>query len=395
MLDLSAREARRIALAAQGFGGGPRRLGAAGKRVDARHLRAMVERVGAVQIDSVNVLVRSHKLPMFSRLGPYPRARLMELASRDRVLFEYWGHEASLLPVELQPLLRWRMERALHAAWGGMRRIATEQPAFVEAVYAEVAERGPFAASQLNGGSGNKGSWWGWGDGKRALEYLFWAGRLTSAGRRRSFERIYDLPERVLPRHVLDAPTPSDDDAKKALLLRSARALGVAATAELADYFRLDQKEAARLAAELAEDGALAPARVEGWPGQAWLDPNAAAPRRVNARALLSPLDSLLWHRPRVQRLFGTKVTFEVYTPSPKRIHGYYVLPFLLGDQIAGRVDLKADRKARTLLVQSAWLEPGHAAARVAVALREELALLASWLDLDHLQLTGRGDLAL
>ena len=392
VLSLSASEARRAALAAQGFSG--RRLGATGGRVDARHLIAAIDRIAVIQIDSVNVVCRSHELPLFSRLGPHPAARVRALYERDRKLFEYWAHEASLLPVELHPLLRWRMHAASNNAWGRMKTIARDKPGFVEGVLAEVAERGPLAASDLEDPTRVRGPWWSWGDAKVAIEYLFWSGQVTAAGRRSSFERLYDLPERVVPASVLAAPTPEPEAAKKTLLVRSARAIGVGAAPELADYFRINIVEARRLLAELAEDGALLPATVEGWREPAFAHPEVVVPGRVRPRALLSPLDSLIWHRPRTERLFGMKVRFEVYTPAPKRTHGYYVLPFLLGEHLVGRVDLKADRADATLRVKSAWRQRGHAEPRVAEALAAELGLLASHLGLERVVIDPVGDLA-
>jgi uncharacterized protein YcaQ len=382
-----------MALTAQGFGGG-RRLGAAGRRVDGRHIRAAIDRVAIIQLDSVNVVVRSHELPLYARLGPYPRRRVVEMTERDRELFEYWGHAASLMPVELEPLLRWRMERAREQAWNHVKSIVHERPGLIDEVLAEVASRGPLAASELSMGSGSTGPWWGWGDGKRAMELLFWSGAVAAAGRRPSFERLYDLPERVLPAAVLATPTPTEADAKRALIERSARALGVASVPELADYFRFGQADTKAAVAALEEDGVLEEVQVEGWPSRAWVHRDAELPGSVRAQALLSPLDSLVWHRKRAELLFGTKVRFEVYTPEPERIHGYYVLPFLLGERIVGRVDLKADRKVGTLLVQAAWLEPGHRAERVVPALARELVQFAGWLDLASVTVVGAGDLA-
>ncbi len=386
---LSSAEARRIALAAQGFCDPP----IAGVP-DRRALRRVLGRVGLLQMDSVNVLVRSHYLPLFSRLGPYP-VRLLESAAyrAPRELFEYWGHEASLLPVAAQPLLRWRMERAAHEAWGGVQRIQRERPGYVEAILDEVRRRGPLGAGDLEDERPRRaGPWWGWHDAKRAMEWLFWSGRVTTAGRR-GFERLYDLPERVLPAAVL-APTPSEEEAQRRLLRIASGALGVATERDLRDYFRLGVAEARARIAELVEAGDLVPVRVEGWRQQAYLDPAARLPRRVSARALLSPFDSLVWERDRAERLFGMQYRLEIYVPAPRRVHGYYVLPFLLGDTLVARVDLKADRAAGALRALATWAQDGWPAATVARELAGELRRMAGWLQLERVESADRGDLA-
>ena len=337
---------------------------------------------GLIQIDSVNVLSRAHYLPGFARLGPYEREALDRAAHyAPRRLFEYWGHEASLMPVELQPLLRWRMARAHDEAWGGMRRVARERPELLEEVLEQVRERGPLAARDLAEERPRpSGPWWDWSESKKAIELLFWSGEVTSA-RRRNFERFYDLPERVLPRAVLDTPTPSEEDAQRELVRRAAISLGVAALPELRDYFRLPAAAVRPRVAELVEAGELVPVEVEGWDTPAYLHRDARIPRAVDARALLGPFDNLLWERGRVERLFGFHFRLELYVPKPKRVHGYYVLPLLLGDRLVARVDLKADRQAGRLRVIATHHEP-DAPAETAGALREELALLADWLGL-------------
>jgi uncharacterized protein YcaQ len=336
-------------------------------------------------MDSVNVLVRAHYLPLFSRLGPYDR-ELVDRASQraPRRLFEYWGHEASLLPVALQPLLRWRMERVSTDAWGSVRRIERERPELISDLLEQVSERGPVAASELaEDRPARTGPWWDWSDVKWALAWLFWTGRITTA-RRRNFERLYDLPERVLPKAVLAEPTPAADEAQRELVRIASRALGVAAEADLRDYFRLPTAEAKDRIAELVEAGELAPVEVEGWGRTpAYLAAGARIPRRVEARALVGPFDSLIWERKRVRRLFGFDYRIEIYVPAAKRRHGYYVLPFLLGDDFVARVDLKADRAAGLLREQARHLED-DAPAHAAEALDAELDAMAGWLGLER-----------
>ena len=372
---ISAAEARRVALAAQGF--------AEPRRHDGRAIRRLFDRVGLIQIDSVNVLSRAHYLPGFARLGAYDRDALDRAAHyAPRRLFEYWGHEASLLPVELHPLLRWRMARAHDEAWGGMRRVARERPELLNEVLEQVRAHGPLAARDLAEERPRpSGPWWDWSESKKAIELLFWSGEVTSA-RRRNFERMYDLPERVLPKAVLDAPTPSEEDAQRELIRLAAIAMGVAAEPELRDYFRLPVAGFRPRLAELVEAQELLPVAVEGWDRPAYLHRDARIPRSVDARALLGPFDNLLWERSRVERLFDFRFRLEIYVPKPKRVYGYYVLPFLLGDRLVARVDVKADRQAGLLRVHAVHHEPG-APPETDDALREELALLAGWLGLD------------
>jgi uncharacterized protein YcaQ len=387
---LSAPQARRVALAAQAFAD-PRPAATP----DGRALRRVLDHVGLFQIDSVNVLQRAHYLPLFARLGPYPTELLDRAAHRaPRRLFEYWGHEASLLPVALQPNLRWRMQRAADDAWGGMRLVQRDRPELVAEVLDEVRANGPVAASKVmeHERPARSSPWWGWSDVKRALEWLFWSGQVTSA-RRVGFERLYDLPERVLPASVVATPTPGVEDAQRALLRVAARACGVAAERDLRDYFRLPVADARARIAELVEGGELWPVAVEGWRVPGYMHPAARLPRRVEARALVGPFDSLVWERARTERLFGFRFRLEIYVPKPKRVHGYYVLPFLLGDRLVARVDLKADRQGGRLRVQAAHVEPG-APPETAGELAQALAEMAEWLELDGVTVAGPGELA-
>ncbi|WP_298687427.1 crosslink repair DNA glycosylase YcaQ family protein [uncultured Sphingomonas sp.] len=376
---LSVAAARRIALAAQGFGSPHPAIAHQG------HLRRTLGRIQLFQIDSVNVLSRAHYLPAFSRLGAYPRTLLDRAAwgrRSERRLLEYWAHEASLLPLEIHPLLRWRMARADRgeAGWTGMRVFAGERRAEAEALLGRIRDDGPASASDFEEGRSRPG-WWEWGDSKRMLEWLFWAGHVTTNTRRNSFERIYDLPERVLPAEILGLPTPSDADAFRELVLRSAQAMGIGTATDLRDYFRLGVVDARVAIERLVDEGALLPVRVEGWKQPAYLDPAARRPRRIDAQALLAPFDPLIWERDRTERLFGFRYRIEIYVPAEKRIHGYYVLPFLLGDRIVARVDLKADRANGRLLVQSRHYEPG-APPETGDRLDEELSRIAGWLGL-------------
>ena len=387
---LSAKEARRIALAAQGFGR-PRPV-APGRR----HLLSTIRDLGVVQIDSVNVVSRSHYLPLFSRLGAYDRTLLEDLAwGRKPALAEYWAHEASLTPLSTHPLLRWRMQDARDGVgvWKNVAKFLRNHADFIDQALAAVAERGPLAASDLGLGEKGEGGWWGWSQGKHAMECLFWTGRLTTVTRRASFERVYGLPERVLPEAVLATPTPDRARACRELLKISARAMGVATERDLRDYFRLSLADARDGVAALVADGTLEAVAVKGWDQPAYLWPAARRPRSIKTSALLSPFDNLIWFRERTERMFGVRVRLEIYTPAHKRTHGYYVLPFLQDEAITARVDLKADRKAGKLLVLAAHAEPG-ADGDTAARLATELALMASWLGLCGVEVRASGDLA-
>ena len=392
---LSAATARRIALAAQGFG-----IPRPDSIINAGHVKRTIDRLGLLQIDSVNVLARAHYLPLFSRLGRYNSSDLDRLAwgrRSHRGLFEFWAHEASLLPLAAHPLFRWGMQRAAENAGDGKGKLHVfrrEKADFIEEVRRQVQDRGPLAASELSNGGERRGPWWGWNDGKLALEWLFSAGIVTTATRRGTFERVYDLTERVLPAAVQALPTPAAEEAQRELLRRSARALGIATETDLRDYFRLGVADTKARLAELVEAGDLLTVEVEGWRRPAYLDPGARQPRRIEARALLAPFDPLIWERERAHRIFDFFYRIEIYTPLAKRTHGYYVLPFLLGDRLVARVDLKADRAASKLLVHAAHLEAGHDAVQVAGPLREELRLMADWLGLESVSLPPAGRLA-
>lgn len=379
----SRTDARRIAVNAQRFGTG-------------RRLLPLVEHLGVLQIDSVNVLARAHYLPIFARLGGYDRSTLDAAAWREpRALFEYWGHQASLLPVALQPLLRWRMDRATKGigTYGRIARFAKERRKYLLGVLAEIRARGPLATSELSSATKSKSGWWEWTDAKHAVETLFWQGKLGVATRRAGFERVYDLPERVLPPAIMNAPTPSEADAHRRLVEIAAAAYGIATEDDLADYFRLTRKEVRPRIAELVEEGVLVASEVEGWDRPAWRHRDAS-PKKQDVCALLAPFDPLVWYRPRALRLFDFHYRIGIYTPAGARTHGYYVLPVLLGDDLVGRVDLKADRAEGALLVQSAWLEAGREAGAIVEPLRAELDRMARWLGLERVSFVRKGTLA-
>ena len=388
-VSVSADQARRIALGAQGFAEPPPK-----GTIDRRHGRKVLDRVGLIQIDSVNVLVRSQELPLFARLGGH-RRDLIPSMTKAGDLFEYWAHEASHVPVDLQPLLRWRMDDAREGrgTWKGVAAIRHEEPELVRSVLDQIRERGPLTTGMIEGGGERGRDMWAWSPGKRALEYLFWSGELT-ARRGTNFERWYDFPERALPARVVEAPTPAVADAKKELLLLGARSHGIGTARDLADYFRLNVPESRPLLDELVGEGRLLPAEVAGWKDRAYLHPGARRPNNPKGRALLSPFDSLVWERSRTERIWGFRYRIEIYVPKPKRVHGYYVLPFLLDGRLVARVDLKSDRSAGVLLVQGAFAEPGIDPVHVAGELQGELASLAAFLGLDGVEVKPHGDLA-
>jgi len=381
---LSVREARAVTLAAQGFAASDAGVTAAG-------LRALIGRLGALQIDSVNVLVRSHYLPAFSRFGPYDRSMLERVAyGKPRRVFEYWGHEASYLPMDLFPAMRWRMRQSREGTnvWRGVALVGRERRELVKRVRSEVEARGPLSASDLEDAK-NRESWWGWSDTKRAMEFLYWCGEVTPVKRRSSFERVYDLTERAIPQPYVSQDM-ADADAFARLVERAARAFGVASETDLRDYFRLPVLGARNAVRRLTEEGVLHPVRVEGWKGDAYLHRDARKPRAVNASALLSPFDSLVWNRARTHRLFDFHYRIEIYTPAHKRVHGYYVLPYLLDGNLVARVDAKADRAASTLRVPAVHLEPGASKREVMPRLRGDLRAMASWLELERMTIAEK-----
>ena len=386
MVDsLSAAQARRIALAAQGLG---RETNAP---VGVRQLRSALTRLSVLQLDSVNVFERSHYLPLFARLGAYDKADLDRLTFGQKSGYtEYWAHEAAVIPIEHWPLFRWRMEhyRSIENASDWMR---TSDP-HLAWVRAELEAKGPLAASQIEDDSRKgKSGWWEWSDTKRALEYMFRVGDVVSAGRTR-FERTYALPEQRIPAAVLEREVPAAE-AVRQLLAMSARAHGIGTLRDLADYYRIKQAPAMTAIGELVDAGELIPVTVSGWKGQAWLHRDARIPRRIEGAALLSPFDPVVWERARAERMFGFHYRIEIYTPEPKRVFGYYSLPVLVDDQLVGRIDLKSDRQARVLRVQSAWREAG-APAGIEERIVPLLEATRVWQGLDSVSFTGRGDLS-
>ena len=391
--SLSLGQARRIAIKAQRADPGTAR--GVANRTD---LRKLFDKLGVLQIDSVNILARAHTLPAFSRLGDYDLADLDHLAygGKRRKLFEYWGHAASLMPVHLQPLFRWRMKEAEEGKriYAGLSRFAKANRSLIQDLRREIEQRGPSAVGDFDAHENRKGGWWGWSDAKSALEWLFWTGQLTTSKRGPTFERIYDIPERVLPPAVLNSPTPDDADAKRSLIEHSALALGVGTEVCLRDYFRLDPVSSRNAIRELVESGTLHEVQVDGWKKPAYTHVKTPCPRKVDACSLLGPFDPLIWHRDRAEFLFGARIKLEIYTPKPKRKYGYYVLPFLFGDRIVARVDLKADRDAKVLQILSTHGEPGIPVDSYIPALADELRLMARWLALEHIEAARVGDSA-
>lgn len=391
-MNLTRSQAARIALAAQGF---TRPRPGLNGGVASRHVNRVIERLGFFQIDSVNVLARAHYVPLFSRLGPYDRELLHRAASRrPRRLFEYWAHEAALVDVNLWQAFQFRMDSGARM-WGSMARIIQEKPEFVAWVLEEVREKGPLTAREVeHDAPRDKDNWgWNWSEVKMALEYLFYKGQVTAAWRNSAFERVYDLPERVIPQAQLDGKPLDSGEAHRVLVSHAARALGVGTAQCLRDYFRMAPEPTKEAIDDLVASGELVPTTIAGWKRPAYLHRDAARPRKVAARALLSPFDPLVFERTRTEQLFDFRYRIEIYVPAEKRIHGYYVLPFLLGDRLVARVDLKADRQTGSLMVHGAWAE-SHAPDETADELAAELRLMAAWLGLDTVAPPAKGDLA-
>ena len=389
MISLSPLQARRVALGAQGF------TRARPAAVTSRHLNATIARLGFFQIDSVNVLQRAQYLPLYSRMGPYDVELIHRAAGRaPRRLFEYWAHEAAYVDVNLRPAFQFRMDSGARM-WGSMAEIQKMKPEFVAWVLDEVRANGPLTAREVeHDAPRGRANWgWNWSEVKIALEYLFYKGEVTAARRNSQFERVYDVPERVLPATVLARPPLDEEAAHLELVRHAARALGIGSAQCLRDYFRLSPDPTARAIAALVDDGELLPATITGWKRPAFLHAEAVRPRTVRARALLSPFDPLVFERTRTEVLFDFRYRIEIYVPAHKRVHGYYVLPFLLGDRLVARVDLKADRAAGVLRVKGAFAEP-HAPTDTAAELAEELTLMAGWLGLDTVSVARHGDLA-
>ena len=376
--ELTIVEARSLALAAQGFD--KPRSKSKSSTADAVEV---IKKLGVIQIDSVNVLVRSQELPLFARLGDHDRNAINKATAQSKI-FEYWGHEAAILPVEIQPLFRWKMNAARTGKikhWG-LTSFYADNKAFVKRILKHVEANGPVTARELSTRTTKKSSWWDWDEAKTALEYLFLTGQLMSCGRGSDFARIYDITERVLPSKILDTPTPTENEARKQLLVRAAKAQGVATLTDLADYYRQKTAVIKPLVNELVEQGDLREVTVDTWVEKAFVHRSAKPPKKLYATALLSPFDSLVWCRPRNERLFNFHYRIEIYTPKEKRKFGYYVLPFMMNGELVGRVDLKADRANSKLLVQSVHTEKGIKRASINGALTDELRALANWLDL-------------
>jgi uncharacterized protein YcaQ len=387
MRTISIDAARRIALGAQGFSGVRPR-----GRIDVRHFRRVMDSLGVIQLDSVNVCVRTHYMPFYSRLGPYDRKGLDRWLNESGENFEYWAHAAAVLPVDRYPLWRWKMDEPL--AWRRADALMEAHPELLADVRRQVHELGPLTVRDLDAPNRRSEPWWGYGPGKVALEMLFASGDIAAL-RTKNFTRLYDAPERMIGTAALNAPALSKDEAHGVLLRDAVRHVGVGTVPDIADYFRLNTPRSAPILAGLASTGDIEEVEVSGWSGPVYLDPDASRPRTIRGATLLSPFDPITWYRERAERLFGFEYRIEIYVPEPERIYGYYTLPFMLDGELVGRVDLKADRRAGMLLVRSAWREEGTDRLRVAAALADELRTFARWLALDDIEIEAKGNLAL
>lgn len=385
MRRISNDQARRYALGAQGF-----IEGRAKGKVDVRHLRKVVDRVGLIQLDSVNVFSRTHYMPFFSRLGPYDRDALDSWLWQSGEMFEYWGHMASVIPSQDHRWFRWRMDHGWR--WNRAEQLLADDPGYLDAVLDQVRQRGPLKTSDLDDPGEREPGMWNWSNGKVALEMLFILGKVTTADRP-NFTRLYDLTERVIPGEYLDGADPGHDEALAELLIKSAATMGVATADDLADYYRIRMPAARPVIRRLVEGGDLEEVEVEGWGKTGYLHPEATLPRWAKGTALLSPFDNLIWYRDRVERLWDFHYRIEIYVPEPKRVYGYYVLPFLLDGDLVARVDLKTNRRDNSLQVRGAFAEPEVDKKAVGRALRAELELVAGWLDLGDVVVVRNGDL--
>jgi uncharacterized protein YcaQ len=386
MRTVSIDAARRIALGAQGFNGG-RPQG----RIDVRHFRRVMETVGLVQLDSVNVCVRSHYMPFYSRLGPYDRVALDRWLNESGENFEYWAHAAAVLPVDRYSRWRWKMRERI--VWRQAEALLDAHPKLLGDVRRQVYESGPLTVRDLDAPNQRNEPWWGYGPGKVALELLFGNGEVAAL-RTKNFTRLYDAPERMIDAAAREAPALSKEEAYPVLLRDAVRHQGIGTVHDIADYFRLNMSRSAPILAQMASTGEIEEVEVRGWDAPTYLDPEAVRPRTIQGATLLSPFDPVTWYRERAERLFDFEYRIEIYVPEPKRVYGYYTLPFMLDGDLVGRVDLKADRKSGTLLVQSAWREEGTSLQRVADAMATELESFAAWLDLGDINIGEKGNVA-
>lgn len=390
--SISLDVARRMALGAQGFGD-PAPSG----RVDRRHLRRAMARMRVVQLDSIPIVARTQYLPFHSRLGPYDMALLDRVAYRDDEWFELWAHEASIMPVDVEPLFRWMTDRARSGhTWKSLHQVSVREPAYVEAVLAEVRERGAVTGGELSDprplpkdGSG----WWNRSLGVLALDWLYRVGEL-GVRRRGNFEKVFSPIEDIVPKEILDQPTPAPDDAVRELTKRSVQALGVGTAKGVADYFRLPIKMVRPALDELVESGAIDVAEVESWNKPAFVDPKAVVPRRITGATVLSPFDPVVWNRDRAERIWGFEYRIEIYVPAAKRRWGYYVLPVMVDGDLVARLDVKTDRDASVLRIKAAYAEPGHATPAVAARVRSAIEDLRVLVRVDEVDVADRGDLA-